>query len=107
MSSVKPFYAIVDYAGHRGTAVEYVNESTTGLNDIWMSMVPVPYKQKDIPTPPAKFPSREEAEPYLDKIKAKAILEWDNNSHWYRMYGRARPQWKIYKFKEGDLDFKN
>jgi hypothetical protein len=38
MSSVKTFYAIVDYAGHRGTAVEYVNENTTSLNDIWMSM---------------------------------------------------------------------
>lgn len=106
MSSVKPFYAIMDYAGHRGTAVEYISESTTGINDIWMSMVPIPYKGEDLPTPPAKFISREDAEPYLDKVKAKARLDWDNNSHWYKMYGRTRPQWKIYKLTE-DLDFKH
>ena len=82
-------------------AVNYVNENTTGLDNICITMLPDKCKEKN-PTQKKFFVRRYEAQEYLDVIRQlqrrnDEQLEFFNA--WYSSK-RMKTIWKVYKTVE-------
>jgi hypothetical protein len=87
-------YEIRDYS-HQPGWIHYVSEATESVDEGWTAAVPIGKKLKA--TPPKRFSSKSEAQPYLDAIKALRAYDWAENSHFYKSRGFMKPSWKIYE----------
>jgi hypothetical protein len=88
-------YIIAEYAYDR-EAWEYVSEIGATPDDTWTTRVPHDYKG-DEARPPFAFTKKVDAQRILDTLRAARLAEWEKNSHIYKIYGRRKPVWKIYR----------
>lgn len=82
----------------------YLNKDTTSLEDIWHSFWPK-NKVKDERYSPKIFTDMKEAKRYLKEVKRKAKIDWQENAHMLKIYGKRKPEWDIYEFEHETGNF--
>lgn len=82
---------------------EYVNCDSviSNLDEVWTTQIPNNYKptedEQPKPTKPYMFAKRGDAVSLLDQLKSHRLNDWRVNGHIYKIYGKKKPAWKIYK----------
>lgn len=84
---------------HSNNMVQFINEDTTGLEDIWITSWPRNKEKTPEEYRPMVFDDKAEASRYLKEIKRQARADWSENSHIHKMYGFRKPEWDIYEYK--------
>jgi hypothetical protein len=97
---------IVKNLHHSRNSIQFINEDTTGLEDIWTTMWPKE-KEKDEDYQPKVFDDLKDAKRYLTEIKRQARSDWSENSHIHRMYGFSKPEWDIYDYVPQNQEVSN
>jgi hypothetical protein len=83
---------------HSKETIQFINEDTNDLENIWTTMWPKK-KEKDGDYRPKLFDDIKEAKRYLTEIKRQAKADWSENSHIHRMYGFNKPEWDLYEHR--------
>lgn len=80
-------------------AFDFVNEDTTGLNDIWETHCPYNLSEEEKTNlQPLTFDNRSEAIKYKDKLQSDHNRIWMEKSHIYKIYGYSKPKWKVEEY---------
>lgn len=94
---MKKQYVIKDNY-HDNEMFLYLNEDTTSLEDIWhgfwIKKEPIDNRYR-----PKLFDDIKEAKRYLKEVKRKATIDWKENGHMYRVYGKNKFEWDVYEHK--------
>ena len=98
---MKKQYVIKDNY-HDNEMFLYVNEDTTSLEDIWQGYW---LKKETIDTRyrPKVFEDIKEAKRYLKEVKRRSSIEWKENSHIFKLYGKNKYEWDIYEYNVESL----
>jgi hypothetical protein len=88
---------IVQDLYHSSDTIKFINQDTTGLEDIWTTMWPKSREKKGEDYRPMAF-TKKEASRYLTEIKRQSREDWAKNSHIYKFYGFRKPKWDIYEW---------
>jgi hypothetical protein len=94
---MKKQYVIKDNY-HDNEMFLYISDDTTSLEDIWQKLW-MKKEPKDSRYTPKLFDDIKEAKRYLKEIKRKSTIEWKENEHLYRVYGKNKYQWDVYEHK--------
>lgn len=89
---------IIQNLFHSSDSIQFINEDTTGLEDIWTTMWPKKREKTPEEYRPLVFEDKKTAQRYLTEIKRQARADWSENSHIHRMYGFRKPEWDIYEY---------
>ena len=84
---------------HAKDIVQFINEDTQGLENIWVTSWPKKKEETPEEYRPLVFEDKKTAQRYLSEIKRQARVDWSENSHIHRMYGFRKPEWDIYEYK--------
>lgn len=90
-------YVIKDLFHVRNT-IQFINDDTTGLEDIWITNWPKEREKDPEDYRPMVFDDLKTAKRYLTEVKRRAKTDWSENSHIHRMYGFRKPEWDIYDY---------
>lgn len=82
---------------HLRDSIQFLNEETTGLENLWYTMWPKK-KEKDEDYKPLIFEDIKVAKRYLIEVKRRAKIDWAENAHIHKMYGFKKPEWDIYEY---------
>ena len=77
----------------------YLNKETTSVEDIWQSYWPKNVA-KDERYIPKVFDNVKEAKRYLKEIRRKASIEWQENGHILKLYGKRKYDWDLYEYND-------
>lgn len=93
-------YQIHNYA--EGNEYINIDSDITDINEIWTTWVPYNFtpSDDDKPTKPFQFAKRSEAVIILDQIKNSRLADWNKYESQYKIMGKKKPAWKIYKIEE-------
>jgi hypothetical protein len=80
----------------------YVADETTSREDIWHKCCEK-NKKKDERFTPKVFTELKEAKLYLKEVKRRAEIDWKENGHMYRVWGKNKFCWDIYEFSEENV----
>ena len=95
-------YIVVE-RNRKWDSFDFLNEDTTGLNEIWETHCPYKLSEEEKNgLRPLIFDNRGEAVKYKDKIQSDYNRNWMENSYVYKMYGDSKPKWKVEEYT-GDL----
>lgn len=84
---------------HAKDMIQFINEDTQGLDNIWVTNWPKKREKTPEDYRPLVFEDKKTAQRYLSEIKRQARVDWSENSHIHRMYGFRKPEWDIYEYK--------
>lgn len=84
---------------HTNNSIQFINEDTTGLEDIWTTMWPKKKEKDPADYRPFIFDDKKTAQRFLAEVKRRARVDWSENSHIHKMYGFRKPEWDIYEYK--------
>jgi hypothetical protein len=94
-------YVIKDLYHDSGMEM-YLADETTSLEDIWHKCW-MKGTEKDERYTPKVFTNIKEAKRYLKEIKRKASIDWSENSHMYRAWGKSKFCWDIYEYDNNEV----
>ncbi len=84
---------------HDSTMEMYVADETTSREDIWHKFWERGVKRDERYTPKV-FTDLKEAKLYLREVKRKSAIDWKENSHLYRVWGKNMFSWDIYEYED-------
>lgn len=91
-------YIVVE-RNRKWDSFDFLNEDTTGLNEIWETHCPYKLSEEEKNRlRPLIFDKRSEAVKYKDKIQSDHNRNWAENSYVYKMYGDSKPKWKVEEY---------
>lgn len=75
----------------------YINQDTTGLEDIWHGVWPkdTPYNES---FRPMVFQTEKEAKRYKTEIMRQQKKEWDDGKAELQILGYKKPSWDVYPY---------
>ena len=77
----------------------FVSDSTTSLEDIWISGYFKDKKRNTDNFQPKIFTDLKDAKRYLKEVKRGRDKDWKENGWSYKIYGKSKPQWDIYDYE--------
>lgn len=84
---------------HDSTMEMYVADETTSREDIWHKYWEKGNKKDERYTPKV-FTDLKEAKLYLKEVKRKSAVDWKENGHLYRVWGKNKFSWDIYEYED-------
>lgn len=98
MKSKLKKYIVVERKS-RWKTFDFINDDTTGLDDIWHTSCPYKINEDEKDRlRPLIFDNRSEAVKYKDTQQSYSDYDWGNNGYYYKMHGKSKPKWKVEEY---------